>query len=290
MHHALCTSLTVAFLMLVCTSSAAVAQQSEPTGTDDRPPDSNVTTEDEFSEFETAADTLREQQSIDAYTSLEDGQPGEPGHFELEFDVGWETISGEHDPVSFAPQLVYTLDGSEFLRNTQLILAVPMEFGLGGVDGNADIEFGWQQRWVQEDGWIPTFATLAEIRVPSGYHSSGVDGTFTGIVAKELGPGTMFLNAFVKTANGNNVEDLRHFQWGFRTGYKWRLRDDFALITDYVNQSSEEDGHANLNLLEVSGEWRVNEQLTVSPGIVVGLDDNEETPNFGAGIHMTWSF
>jgi hypothetical protein len=289
-YHVLCTSLAVALLTFVWTNPAAVAQQADLAGTDHESPDSNTTTEDESSQYETTSDTLTERQSIDAYTSLEDGQPGKPGHFELEFDVGWETLSGEHDPVLFAPELTFTLDGNEFLRNTQLILAVPMEFGLGGVDGNADIEFGWQQRWVQEDGWVPTLATLAEIRVPSGYHSSGVDGTLTGIVAKDFGPGTMFLNAFVKFANGNNVEDLRHFQWGVRTGYKWRLRDDFSLIADYVHRVSEEEGHANLNLLEVSGEWRVNEQLTIAPGIVVGLDDNEETPNFGAGVHMTWSF
>ena len=208
----------------------------------------------------------------------------------MEFDAGWQTQSGEHDSVPFVPELELTLGGNDFLRNTQLILGFPMEFGLGGVDGNADAQFGWQQRWVQEEGWVPTLATLAEVRFPSGYQSSGVDGTLTGIMAKECGPGTIFLNAFIKTANGNNVEDLRHFQWGVRAGYKWRLREDLALITDYVNQVSEEEGHSNLNLVEVSGEWRMNEQLTIGPGIVIGLDDNEETPNFGAGVHVTWSF
>lgn len=284
------TWLVVAFSLMVWTIPAAVAQQSDRAREYDEQAEPYTTSEYESSQYETTADSLTERQSIDAYTSLEDGQPGDPGRFELEFDVGWETSSGEHDPVLFAPELTFTLDGNEFLRNTQLILAVPMEFGLGGVDGNADVEFGWQQRWVSEEGWIPTLATLAEIRLPTGYHSSGIDGTFTGIVAKDIGPGTMFLNAFVKTANGNNVEDLRHFQWGVRTGYKWRLQDDLAIIADYVNQASEEQGHGNINLLEVSGEWRVNEQLTIGPGIVVGLDDNEETPNFGVGVHLTWSF
>ena len=290
MNRPLCTSLIAAFLLIVWTSPAAFAQRSDRDRSYDEPPNSYMTTEYESTETVTTMDSLTEHQSVDTYNSLEDGQTGEPGRFELEFDAGWQTTSGEHDPVLFTPELEFTLDGNEFLRNTQLMLGVPMEFGLGGVDGNADIEFGWQQRWVQEHDWVPTLATLAEIRLPTGYHSSGVDGTFTGIAAKELGPGTMFLNAFIKTANGNNVDDVRHFQWGVRTGYKWRLRDDLALITDYVNQTSEEDGHANLNLLEVSGEWRVNEQLTLGPGIVVGLDDNEETPNFGAGFHLTWSF
>ncbi|MBN2563949.1 MAG: hypothetical protein JXQ75_23790 [Phycisphaerae bacterium] len=246
--------------------------------------------EERASGLEQGEDDVAARQSIDSFTSLEDGQPGDPGKFELEFMLEWETISGEHDPITLETELEYTPDGSDFLQNMQLILGVPVEMGLGGVDGNADLEFGWQQRWVREDGMMPTLATLAEIRIPSGYHSSGVDGTLTGIVAKDVGPGTAYLNGFVKTANGDNVEDVRHFQWGVVTGYKWRIDERFALIGDYVCKSSEEDGHANVNLLELSGEYKVNEHLTVGPGIVIGLDDNEETPNFGAGLRATISF
>ena len=243
----------------------------------------------ESDQFRPSGDDVAERQSIDAFSSLEDGQPGHPGRFELQFDFGWETTSGEHDPVLFKPELKFTLDGNEFLRNTKLTLSVPTEFGSGGVNGNADLEFGWQQRWVTEEGLMPTLATLAEIRIPSGYHSSGVDGTLTGIVAKDFGPGTFYFNAFAETANGHNVKDLRAFQWGLRAGYKWRVSDDFALIGGYVYSSSEQYGHGDINLLEVSGQWRVSETITIGPGVFVGLDNNEETPNFGAGFRLTWS-
>ena len=235
-------------------------------------------------------DAVAERQSVDAFNSLEDGQPGVPGGFELEADFGWQTTSGEHDAFSLTPELELTLDGCEFLRNTQLILGVPLDFGLGRVEGNGDVEFGWQQRWVAEEGLMPTLATLAEVRLPSGYHSAGVDGTLTGIVAKDCGPGTLYFNAFAKTANGDNVEDLRHFQWGLRAGYKWRITDELALIADYLHEVSEQETHGDVNLLEVSGEWHVTKDLTIGPGIFVGLDDNEETPNLGAGVHLTWSF
>ena len=81
-----------------------------------------------------------------------------------------------------------------------------------------------------------------------------------------------------------------HFQWGLRAGYKWRVSDAFALTGDYVHESSEEDGHGDINLLELSGQWKVNEHITIGPGVFVGLDDNEETPNLGAGVRLTWSF
>ena len=237
----------------------------------------------------TGEDDVAERQSVDTWSTLEDGQPGAPGELEIHLASGWQTRSGEHDPVFLEPELEYTLDGSEFLRNTQLILGVPLTLGFGDYVGNGDIEFGWQQRWVKEEGMMPTLATLAEMRIPSGYEGSGVDGKLTGIVAKDIGPGTAYFNAFIITANGHEVEDVRHFQWGGRVGYKWRITDAFSFITDYVHQSSEEMGHANSNTLELSSEYKFNEHLSIGPGIVIGLDRNEETPYFGAGIRAVYT-
>src|SRR5262249_13059206 len=151
----------------------------------------------------------------------------------------------------------------------------------------------------QPPNWWPTLTLENYLRVPTGYHSSGVDWTLQGVVAKEAGPGTIVINAFLKSANGdNNLErepwwdqlrgesgdDLRHFQWGFRGGYKWRLNDCFALIFDYTNQSSQLTGQRNQNIGEIAAEWRVNDRFTIGPGIMFGLDGCETTPRFGAGI------
>ena len=44
------------------------------------------------------------------------------------------------------------------------------------------------------------------------------------------------------------------------------------------------------SLQKVSAEWRVTDRLTIGPGIMFGLDGAEETPNFGAGVllHYSW--
>jgi hypothetical protein len=235
-------------------------------------------------------DTVAERQSMDAYTSLEDGQPGAPGSLELQLDFGWSTTSDESDPIIWDTQLKYTPDGSEFLRNMQLSLTVPLELGNAGIDGNGDSEFAWQQRWVAEDGDMPTLATIFSMRAPTGYQSSGVDGTFTGIVAKDCGPGTFYLNGWVKSANGDNIEDRRDFQWGGRLAYLWRFAEDASLTMDYVNQTSEVHGKSNMNVLELGAQFQINENVIVGPGIFVGLDGKDSTPNFGAGIRVTYSF
>ena len=237
-----------------------------------------------------AEDAVADRQSVDTFSSLEDGQPGPPGKIQVQFDLGWDTTSGKSDPILVQPQLQYTPDCDDFSRNTQFTLVVPVEVGNGGIDGNADVELGWQQRWISDDGSVPTVSTLLEVRLPSGYQSAGVDAKLTGIVVKDFGPGSLYLNAWAETANGDNLEDLRHFQWGFRTGYHWLINSEFALVADYAHQASEETGHGNINLLELGGEWHVADNLTIGPGISIGLDDNEETPNFGAGVRVVWAF
>jgi hypothetical protein len=286
--------LTVAFVPAVVAQDTteqdrALCDSPKKTPSDQRT-EEPVTPDPANSTRQLGVDELTDRQTIDAFTNLEDGQPGLPGQFQLQFDMSWDTTSGQSDTFELRPELQYTLDGDEFLRNMMLSLAIPAELGNGGVDGNLDAVFGWQQRWFREEGWIPTFSTFAEMRIPSGYQSSKVDGTFTAILAKEIGPGTAYLNGSLKTANGNNVQNVRHFQWGVAAGYQWRITEDLSLIGAYLHSSSEQRGHSNSNTLEISSRYDLTDQLSIGPGITIGLDDNEETVNFGAGVRVMYAF
>lgn len=268
-------------------------------------PESSAEKEKKYTEHRLAEDPVTRRQSVDTFTTLEDGQPGAPGEIQMQLDAGWETRSGQPDEFTLRPELQWTPANGEFWRNLQLTLAVPMDLGNGAVDGNADLEFGWQQRWVKEEGLMPTLATLAEMRIPSGYHSAGVDGRLTGVVAKDFGPGTLYLNVWMETVNGNNFdigeettflgitregEGIRHFRWGSRLGYKWRINDTFSLVGDIRNESSEQKGVGDIDAIDLSAEWHVTEQLTIGPGIIIGLDGHDETPKFGAGVRFVYAF
>jgi hypothetical protein len=255
-------------------------------------------------------DKMEDLQSFNTYTSLEDGQPGQRGELQINYSNGWQTQSHESDPWLMNMEVEYSpcAKGCWFLNNAKFGIDMPLELGNGGVEGNGDIDLFWKQRIVEETecNWWPTFTIENSMRIPTGYDSSGVDWTLMGVVAKQAGCGTAVFNAWLKSANGdNNLEksswwerssreddddSLRHFQWGFRAGYKWRINECFALIPAYVHQCSELEGDHNQNIGEVSAEWRVNKCLTVGPGIMFGLDGQDETPNFGAGVlvHYSW--
>ncbi len=236
------------------------------------------------------ADAVAERQSMDSFTSLEDGQPGDPGALELQLDFGWSTSSDDSDTYTWDTQIKYTGEGSDFLKNMKLALTVPLEVGNAGIDGNGDLEIEWQQRWVAEQGNMPTIATLFTIRAPTGYHSDGIDATFTGVVAKDFGPGTFFLNGWVKSANGSHIEDRRDVQWGGRLAYLWRFDENASLTVNYVYETSEMDGESDMNLLELGAQFQINDNLTLGPGVFVGLDGKDATPDFGAGIRITYGF
>lgn len=240
-------------------------------------------------------DAVALRQEVDTFGSLEDGQPAGPGDWEMQLESGWQTLSRRTDPMLLRPALKYTPHrygdfGAAFLENMQLRLIMPFELGNGRVEPNGDLQFGWQQRWVAEHDGIPSVSTLGEIRMPTGPNSNGADGTLTAIVAKNVGPGTVLLNAWARTAAGDNLPDLQPFQWGFRAGYKWQITERFATVATYVHQNAPERGEHNINLLELGAQWRTKHHLSFGPGVWVGLDGGRYTSNFGAGLRFIYLF
>lgn len=269
-------------------------------------------------------DDVAGRQAVDAFISIEDGQPGGPGEWELAIEFGWEKARHVREPeeegsVSYRMEteptmprpieteeteaededrnayeaeyeLKYTGKGSHFRENMKLSLTQGAELGKGLIDGNGDAELNWQQRWATESGRRPTLATLLTLRLPTGLGATGVDLTLTGILDKDLGPGTFYFSAWGTLADDERNEGIREFQWGAQAGYKWRVLDRFALYANYVYKSSEDRGGDKSNILELAAQYEVNERLILGPGILIGLDDHDETPEFGAGLKMTIPF
>lgn len=238
-------------------------------------------------------DEVAEGQSVDAFISIEDAQPGDPGSWELAVDFGWQEVRGEmSDEELFegAFELKYTGAGSHFLENMKLSLVQGTELGNGKVEGNGDVELNWQQRWLAESKNRPTFGTLVSVRLPTGRGSSGADMTLTGILDKDAGPGVVYVSAWGTVPIDVDDEAVRDFIWGANFGYKWSVAERFALYGNYVFEISEEHGGKESNIIEFAAQYEVNEHLVLGPGILLGLDDHDETPKFGAGIRLTIGF
>ena len=55
-------------------------------------------------------------------------------------------------------------------------------------------------------------------------------------------------------------------------------------VVDYVNKTSNFYGHSNMNLIDVGWQWTMDDASQLGMSMLIGLDDEEETPNFGAAV------
>ncbi len=185
-----------------------------------------------------------------------------------------------------------------FAEDWEVSFELPVNVGDGwnnadGGDGNWDSYVGLHYRLWEEgtfSDWMPAFALSGRVRIPTGYHSNGVDGELRGHLTKTLA-GSMrgHLNAFAITVNGDNDPGARDFQWGFVAGIDTPLTaaEDWWLMLDYLHRSSEHYGVSNMNMFEAGLEYKMSDISSLHLTTQVGLDDNDDTPNFGARIAYT---
>lgn len=207
---------------------------------------------------------------------LRSADPEAPGEVELKFIYAYETEAegGENE-------FEFVLEWG-MAKDLEFIFELPVTIGEGRVEGNGDIEaFGFHIRHWEEQGWLPAFATRHLIRIPTGVDSSGVDYTLRGLFTKTLSPGLrLHFNPFLKSANGDNIEDVRHFQWGFAIGVDYRFNDDVRMIADYFHRTSEEEGERNNHALEWGLDWEFAPNQVFSVATELGLDGDDSGPDW----------
>jgi hypothetical protein len=244
---------------------------------------------------------------------LRAADPQPVGEVEAKFTTEWGTSSsGQHDSVSIEPEIEYGI-----APNHELIWAIPLELGLGGVDGNADQEIGWHWRLWKEDycGWLPAFAIRNILRIPSGYHSSGVDWTFKGLITKSIIPNKfrVHLNPWFESVNGNNLEaeagtkpiffapaprglfgrdteEHRFFRWGIIPGMDYKICENLDFIADYVYENSPYKGQRDQHSLEFDLDWEIDEHNELAIVTRIGVDGDSIGDNFAIGITYAYVF
>lgn len=213
------------------------------------------------------------------------------GEWELETSFDWETTSdGSDDDVGPAFSLKYGITDTLFAE----IEVDTINLGDGGDQGNGELalQIFWEM-W-KEAEWYPAMATWIETRIPSGEGSSGVDAELHFTVTKTLLPNFRgHFEGFIETANGargGDDENRRDFQWGVGPGFDYSFSDDTIATVNYLNRSSEEFGHHNQNILEFGVAQKVAEGQHVKAALDIGLDGQDETPNFAAKLQWAIEF
>lgn len=226
---------------------------------------------------------------------MRSANPQATGTVRLLNTMDYSTASdGTDDDFLYRGQVIYGI-----APNHHISLAVPVQLFDGSVEGNANLEFGWQWRLWDEQDWVPAFALHNELFIPSGDGGSGVDWRLTGLITKSLtSRWRVHANPFLMVNSGDSPwptdrrcpGDLRDFRWGFVTGTEYLLTDQLSILADYVHEASEYYGHRNQHYVEVGTQWAISERHGLGFGTRWTLDGDRQDDNFGAALTYSYTF
>lgn len=252
---------------------------------------------------------------------MEDATPLDTGQVDLRLGLQWWTASDSanfgdsSDDFILRPAIVW--GAAENLE-----LSLVMDAWLGDAndmgpfeDGNFDTTIGLLWRFYEQTDaecaagcmTLPSAAISLSARIPTGCGSNGIDAEARLILTYEYDNGIRsHLNVWGKSLNGENYKtwrsdedfdlsvfnndegelDVEDFLYGVVIGFDGPLCADGAVrwVADYAYRSSHFDDGDEINLAELGWEWEISEAHKVGMSVQIGLDDNDETPNFGAGL------
>ncbi|MBI1827196.1 MAG: hypothetical protein HY287_03330 [Planctomycetes bacterium] len=212
------------------------------------------------------------------------------GEWELEFEGGWATGAGRDDGWLGA-SLKYGITNDLHIA----LELLPAEIGNGGEHGAGDTSIIlFQQLTHEKDHWA-ALGTWAEMRIPSGDQSSGVDGAWHMTLTKTLAPcWRMNWDGYVMTANGDrgsdHGEDRRPFQYGLGPGFDYSFSDDTIGILNYLHRTSDDRGESNQNIVEVGVAHRLTPNQWVKAAVDFDVDWRDNQDHVGAKLLWSYSF
>ncbi len=178
-------------------------------------------------------------------------------------------------------------------ENLELSFTTPIDIGDGGhipgqADGHHDDYVGLLWRLKEQDDCWPALALASNLRIPTGQRSNGVDWELRLALTNEYDSGIRsHLNFFAITANHDNYENLRHFQYGAVAGLDGPLCGDGAVrwVFDYMYRIGQHDGGGGKNIAEAGWQWQIDDCNKLGMSVQAGLDHAEdETLNVGAAL------
>ena len=196
------------------------------------------------------------QQGVTGFNTLIDGQPGTPRlpqltvvpsyNFEEEKFVNQLSVSGV--PAS-----------SGFWCQAQFELFAPVVKALDGeIDVEKSVAASWQQRWLIDDGSLPTLSTVVEVQVPYDESNANTEISLIGIVAKSTAWGAVYFNSLAVSEDGSDFSSVDF------SGVVGAKRIVSAKLAVFADVTIDEDG---LYALELSAERDYSSGLSFGPGI-----------------------
>jgi hypothetical protein len=157
-----------------------------------------------------------------------------------------------------------------------------LDVGNGSINFEKSVTASWQQRWLIDDGNLPTISTVVSVQLPYDEPDEKTDVVFTAIVAESTQWGAVYPNTFAESTDG---ADFSAADFGGVLGAKRILNDHLALFADVAVY---EDG---AYALELSVERDFENGSTIGPGITLShVGDGFKASDLMIGFVMSKVF
>jgi hypothetical protein len=216
---------------------------------------------------------------------VEDTTTTEEGSFQVQASARYERTNEGEDQLTVEPQLQYGL-----LPNLHVELSYPIIAGDADRSGSGDVTAAVLYNFLQEENARPALAVKAQVELPTGVGSDGVDTDLRLLLTKTINEGEsqdrVHLNAgWMHNAAADSDERQNRFIGVI--GYSRKLSDQTVFLADLVREQQEQEG-LDSTILEAGVLHQLNEKTTLAAGIGAGL--GEDSPDVRITVGLQYSF
>jgi len=216
---------------------------------------------------------------------VEDTTATEEGSLQVQASARYERTHDGEDQLTVEPQLQYGL-----VPNVHVELSYPIIAGDADRTGSGDVTAAVFYNFLQEENARPALAVKAQVDLPTGVGSDGVDTDLRFLLTKTLteneSQDRMHLNVdWIHNAAADNDERQNRFIGV--VGYSRKLSDQTVFLADLVREQQDQEG-LDSTILEAGLLHQLNDKVTLAAGIGAGL--GEDSPDVRLTIGVQYSF
>ncbi len=193
--------------------------------------------------------------------------------------IQYDRLDNDKDKFLFVPRLEFGL-----LRNFQVDLATPFEFGDREKKESRNIELGGLYNFNMETLWLPGISLGGGLYLPTGEGRRGVDTHVKLNLTKTLPIPVSFHRLHLNLDWNQNADPRkgeRNNGMKYVFGYQLRIGTDDFLVADYFYEERREKNRET-QMVELGWRHQLNPLTVIAGGAGAGVTD--ESPDYRVNV------
>jgi hypothetical protein len=221
---------------------------------------------------------------------LEDAYAIPAGELALELGIGFDSRRHADDHVFGELELLWGAVPNLQVGIGTAIISSPHDVDEQSKSG--DLHLSGLYNFNQETS-LPAFAIKAELNLPTGVDSAGVDGAITGIVTKSFGTVSLHFNAgyeFLSGTMAGERDGLYKFAFGASLPIGAPMHTRTTLICDLFVEQALAQGEDEIIGAEIGVRHQLSERIVIDGGIGTEFDGPAERSQVFAMLGLSITF